>query len=162
MKLHVEKKLIVPATLCDDHQADVRLEACHQIDDEDEQNLTKFSISTVSILTFVPLPLFNVHRLVVVRMVDFVEEMNLDSLLLFAQPELLLPLQGNLRCLHWSCLGSLTVDAKCIVVFISETLLLGDAPVRNLPAEVSSDDENVLVSIRWRCSNYHTTHFPET
>ena len=47
-------------------------------------NVTKFSITTVSILTFVSLPLFDVLRLVAVGIVDFEGYMDMDSLLVFA------------------------------------------------------------------------------
>ena len=47
-------------------------------------NLTKLSIPTVSILTFVSLPLFDVLRLVAVGTVDLDGYMDLDSLLVLA------------------------------------------------------------------------------
>ena len=49
-----------------------------------KMNLTKFSIPTVSILTFVSLPLFDVLRLVAVGTVDLEGYMDLDSLLVLA------------------------------------------------------------------------------
>ena len=61
------------------------VEASHQVPDEEEKmNLTKFYIPTVSILTFVSLPLFDVLRLVAVGTVDLEGYMDLDSLLVLA------------------------------------------------------------------------------